>query len=83
MDHQDFKFRAQVEDGQDESGVPGYAGGPALDAGRSCVTPGKRTEGYVGGPAASLPDDTQWENTISMFRVRGTSGQDESGIWDT
>ena len=38
VDSQDFKFRALLGDGPDESGLPGYVGGPALDAGRSRVT---------------------------------------------
>ena len=40
VDHQGFKIRARVGDGLDESGLLGYVGAPALDAGRSCVTPG-------------------------------------------
>ena len=35
----------------DESGVPGYAGGPVRDVGRPCITPGMRPDGYAGGPA--------------------------------
>ena len=45
VDNQVFKFRAHLGDGPDESGLPGYVGGPALDAGRSCVTPGRHSGG--------------------------------------
>ena len=45
VDNQGFKFRARVGVGPDESGLPGYVGGPALDAGRSCVTPGRHAGG--------------------------------------
>ena len=38
VDNQGFKFRARVGVGPDESGMPGYVGGPALDVGHSCVT---------------------------------------------
>ena len=86
VDHQGFKFLAHVGDGPDESGVQGYTGGPALDAGRSCVTvtPGKRSEGYIlGGSAgacqwaarAALPGDTQGEITVSMVLARGAGGR--------
>ena len=45
-------FGPVAKGGPDESGVPGYVGGPVATAGRLCVTPGVRPDGYAGGPAA-------------------------------
>ena len=44
-----FKFRARGNGGPDESGVPGYAGRSAMEAGPGIYL-GVRPDGYVGGP---------------------------------
>ena len=52
-DNHSFKFWAQGGGGPDESGVPGYIGGPKLDAGSSYVTLREWAEGYAGEPASA------------------------------
>ena len=68
-----------------EEDAPGYIGGPALGAGRSCVTPGwLRTTGEPATAAGRIcvtsGEKRRWGFTVSMFLARGAGGQDESGV---